>query len=55
MLSLETETKYKELFMYNLKLLNTNFKVLEKIFEIGLPEVYYHLLKNRIMANYYSP
>ena len=55
MLSLETETKYKELFMDNLKLLNTNFKVLEKIFEIGLPEVYYHLLKNRIMANYYSP
>ena len=55
MLSLETETKYKELFADNLKLLNISFKVLEKIFEIGLPEVYYHLKKYRIMANYYSP
>ena len=55
MLSLENETKYKDLFKDNLQLLNTNFKVLEKIFEIGLPEVYYHLSNYRIMANYYSP
>jgi hypothetical protein len=55
MLSLEYETKYKELFKDNLHLLNINFKILEKIFEIYLPEVYCHLFNYRIMANYYSP
>ena len=55
MLSLETETKYKELFKDNLYLLNINFKILEKTFEIHLPEVYHHLVNYRIMANYYSP
>ena len=55
MLSIETETKYKELFKDNLKLLSTNFEIFEKFLEIGLPEVYNHLLNYRIKATYYSP
>ncbi len=55
MLSLETQTQYKELFVDNLKLLHTNFGILEKLFEFGLHEVYQHLLDNRIKADYYSP
>ena len=55
MLSIETETKYKELFKDDLKLLSINFKVLEKVLDIGLPEVEKHLKHNRIMATYYSP
>ena len=55
MLSLEKETKYKELFKDNLQLLNDSFKIVEKMLEIGLPEAYYHLSNNRILANYYAP
>jgi hypothetical protein len=55
MLSIETETKYKELFKDDLKLLSINFKILEKVLDIGLPEVEKHLKHNRIMATYYSP
>ena len=55
MLSLEKETKYKDLFKDNLQLLNDSFKILEKIFEIGLPEAHYHLSQYRILANYYAP
>ena len=55
MLSLETKTEYKELFKDNLKMMNENFRIFEKILEIGAPDVHLHLKKFGIMADYYTP
>ena len=55
MLSLETQTDYKELFKDNLKMLNSNFRIFEKILKIGDPEICLHLNKYNIMADYFTP
>ena len=55
MLSLETQTVYKNLFSNNLELLNNNFKTFDKILEIGLPDVYFHLNKYQVETDYFIP
>ena len=55
MLALETQTVYKNLFLNNLELLNNNFRIFEKILEVGLPDVYMHLNKMQVMSDYYVP
>ena len=55
MLSLETQTVYKSLFLNNLELLNNNFRIFDKILEIGLPDVYFHLNKYQVKTDYFIP
>ena len=55
MLSLETQTDYKNLFLNNLEILNDNFRIFDKIIEIGLPDVYLHLNKLRVTSDFYAP
>ena len=53
MLSLETTTKYKNLFDNDLKLLRMFFVVITKIYEINVPEINSHLLENYLPTNLY--
>ena len=55
MLALETQTDYKNLFLNNLELFNNNFKIFEKILEIGLPDIYLHFNKYKVISDYYTP
>ena len=55
MLSLETQTEYKNLFLNNLELLNDNFKIFDKIIEVGLPDVSLHLNKLRVTSDFFVP
>ena len=55
MLSLETQTVYKNLFLNNLESLNNNFRIFDKILEIGLPDVYFHLNKYQVKTDYFIP
>jgi hypothetical protein len=55
MLALETQTDYKNLFINNLELLNNNFRIFEKILEIGLPDIYLHLNKYKVLSDYFTP
>ena len=55
MLALESQTDYKNLFINNLELLNNNFKIFEKILEIGLPDIYLHLNRYNVISDYYTP
>ena len=52
--SLETETKYAELYIDNLKLLNAFFVVLDKIINLYKPELYYKFVDSYITTNFYS-
>ena len=55
MLSLETQTDYKNIFLNNLEMLNDNFKIFDKIIEIGLPDVSLHLNKLRVTSDFFAP
>ena len=55
MLGLETQTHYKELFFNNLEMLKKNFRIFDKILEIGLPEVFIYLDKYKAMPDFYTP
>ena len=52
--ALETETKYGEIYIEDLKLLKVYFSVLDKVLNLYKPELYYKLIDNYIKTNFYS-
>ena len=52
--ALETETKYGEIFIEDLKLLKVYFNVLDKIINLYKPELYYKFIDSYIKTDFYS-
>ena len=52
--ALETETKYGEILIEDLKLLNVYFNVLDKIINLYKPALYYKFTDSYIKTNFYS-
>ena len=52
--ALETETKYRDIFIEDMKLLNEYYTVLDKIINLYNPELYYKFVDSNIVTNFYS-
>ena len=52
--ALVSETKYAEIFIDDLKLMNVFFTVLEKIINLYKPELYYKFVDSYITTNFYA-
>ena len=52
--SLETETKYQDIFLDDLRMLKIFFVVLDKIINLYKPEIYYKFVDNYLSTNIFS-